>query len=102
METVVLPLKPSVSETRSLGKYEREPVVMGFPRQEYLSELPFPSSGDLPNPGIEPGSPALQADSLLPEPRGKPILRSPGKISRLDEPPHSRWDFSQKVRERTT
>ena len=37
---------------------------MGFPRQEYWSGLPFPSPGDLPNPGIEPGSPALQADSL--------------------------------------
>ena len=32
---------------------------MGFPRQEYWSGLPFPSPGDLPNPGIEPGSPAL-------------------------------------------
>ena len=40
---------------------------MGFPRQEYWSGLPFPSLGDLPHPGIEPGSPALQADSLLPE-----------------------------------
>ena len=35
--------------------------------------FPFPSSGDLPNPRTEPGSPALQADSLLPEPSGKPI-----------------------------
>ena len=38
---------------------------MEFPRQEYWSGLPFPSPRDLPNPGIEPGSPALQADSLL-------------------------------------
>ena len=37
-----------------------------------FSELPFPSPGDLPNPGIEPTSPALQADSLLTEPAGKP------------------------------
>ena len=37
---------------------------MGFPRQEYWSELPFPPAGDLPNLGIEPGSPAWQADSL--------------------------------------
>ena len=37
---------------------------MGFPRQEYWSRLPFPSPGDLSDPGIEPGSPALQADSL--------------------------------------
>ena len=38
---------------------------MEFPRQEYWSGLPFPSPRDLPNPGIEPGSPALQADFLL-------------------------------------
>ena len=41
---------------------------MGFSRQEYWSGLPFPSPGDLPDPGIEPGSPALQTDSLLSEP----------------------------------
>ena len=46
--------------------------IQGFSRQEYWSELPFPSSGALPDPGIEPGSPALQADSLLSEPPGKP------------------------------
>ena len=44
------------------------PLSKGFPGQEYLSGLPFPSSGDLPNPGIEPASPALQADSLPTEP----------------------------------
>ena len=40
-------------------------------RQEYWSELPFPSPGDLPNPGMEPGSPALQAESLPFEVQGK-------------------------------
>ena len=40
------------------------PLSMGFPRQEYWSGLPFPSPGDLLNPGIEPRSPALQVDSL--------------------------------------
>ena len=40
-------------------------LSMGFSRQEYWSGLPFPSPGDLPDPGIESGSPALQADSLL-------------------------------------
>ena len=40
---------------------------MGFSRQEYWSGFPFPSLGDLPNPGIELGSPALQADDLLTE-----------------------------------
>ena len=47
------------------------PLSMGFSRQEYWSGLPFPSRGDLPDPGIEPGSPALQADTLLSEPPGK-------------------------------
>ena len=48
------------------------PLLMGFSRQEYWSELLFPSPGDLPNPEIEPRSPALQADSLPSEPPGKP------------------------------
>ena len=39
------------------------PLSIGFPRQEYLSGLQFPSPGDLPNPGIEPGFPALQTDA---------------------------------------
>ena len=43
------------------------PLSMGFSRQEYWSGLPFPPPGDLPDPGIEPGSPALQAESLLTE-----------------------------------
>ena len=44
------------------------PLSMGFSRQEYWSGLPFPSPGDLPDPGIKSGSPALQADSLPSEP----------------------------------
>ena len=51
---------------------------MGSFRQEYWSGLPFPSPGDLPDPGMEPTSPvspALQADSLPAEPLGKPRLR---------------------------
>ena len=51
------------------------PWSMGFPRQEYWSGLPFPSPEDLPDPGIEPGSPPLQADSLPVEPPGKPDNR---------------------------
>ena len=50
------------------------PLSMGFSRQEYWSGLPFPSAGDLPNPGIEPGSPALQADALSSEPPGNLIV----------------------------
>ena len=48
------------------------PPSMGFSRQDCWRGLPFPSPGDLPNPGIEPGSPALQADALPSEPPGKP------------------------------
>ena len=47
-------------------------LSMGFSRQEYWSRLQFPSPGDLPDPGIEPGSPALKEDSLLTKPSGKP------------------------------
>ena len=52
----------------------KAPLSMGFSRQEYWSGLPCPPPGGLPNPGIEPKSPALQADSLLTEPPEKPIL----------------------------
>ena len=48
------------------------PLSMGFSRQEYWSGLPFPSPGDLPDPGIESRSPTLQADALTSEPPGKP------------------------------
>ena len=47
------------------------PLSMRFSRQEYWSGLPFPSPGDLPDPGIEPRSPALQGDALTSEPPGK-------------------------------
>ena len=46
------------------------PPSMGFSRQDYWSGLPFSSPGDIPNPGIEPGSPALQANTLPSEPQG--------------------------------
>ena len=57
---------------------------MGFSRQKYWSVLPFLSPGDLPDPGIKPRFPALQADSLLSEPPGKPsfphtLIKSMGK-----------------------
>ena len=48
-------------------------LSLQFSSQEYWSGLPFPSPGDLPDPGIEPGSPALQTDSLPPEPPKKPL-----------------------------
>ena len=55
-----------------MGSHGLSPLSMGFSRQEYWSGLLFPSPGDLPNPGIELWSPALQADSLPSEPPGKP------------------------------
>ena len=67
--------------TGSLGKSQeylvqtiawQSPLSMEFSRPEYWSGLPYPSPGDHPNPGIEPRSPALQADSLPTEPSGKP------------------------------
>jgi len=52
--------------------YQASPSV-GFSRQEFWSGLPFPSPGDLPNPGIEPRCPAMQADALPSEPQGKTL-----------------------------
>ena len=70
-----------VSEVKSLSRVrlfvtlwtveDQAPVFMGFSRQEYWSGLLFPSPGDLPDPGIEPMSPALQAGALTSEPPGK-------------------------------
>ena len=51
--------------------YQASPS-MGFSRQKYWSGLPFSSPGDLPDPGIKPRSPALEADALTSEPPGKP------------------------------
>ena len=50
------------------------PLSMEFSRQEYWSGLPCPSPGDLPDPGIKPGSPVLQVDSLPAEPPGKLLI----------------------------
>ena len=63
----------------------------GFSRQEYWSELPFPPSRDLPNPGIEPSFPALQAHSLLAELQGSPlcslhVFKSPQNSAKLRNP----------------
>ena len=56
---------------------------MQFSRPEYWSGKPFPSPGDLPNPGIEPRSPTLQEDSLLSKLQGKPILKEMGILDHL-------------------
>ena len=50
----------------------QDPLSMGFSRQEYMSGLPFPPPGDLPDPGIEPTSPTLAGGFFTTEPPGKP------------------------------
>ena len=66
--------------------YQASPS-MGFSRQEYWSRLPFPSPGDLPDPGIEPGYPALEADALTSEPSGKPAATLGTMTKWLTMPP---------------
>ena len=61
----------------------QDPLSMRFSRQEYWSGLPFPSPGDLLDPGIEPGSPTLQGDSLPSKPSGKPKNTGVGSLSLL-------------------
>ena len=63
-------------------------LSMGFPRQEYWSGLPFPSPGALPDPEIEPGSPALQADTLPSESPGKP-LETPSELLDCNRTPRA-------------
>ena len=58
----------------------KAPLSMGFPRQEYWSGLPFPSPGELPNPGIETAAPALQAVSCI---AGRFFTEPPGKLAAL-------------------
>ena len=60
------------------------PPSMRFSRQEYWSGFPFPSPVDLPDPGIEPRSPAFQADALTSEPPGKPT-RGRGNTQQIEE-----------------
>ena len=69
---------------------------MGLSRQEYWSGLPFPSPGDLPDPGIEPGSHAFQADALASEPPGKPFRgnlpqHNKGQYDKPTANTHSQW-----------
>ena len=68
LKVLVSQLCPTPLILRTVAR--QAPLFMRFPRQEYWSGLPFPSPGDHPDPGIQPGSPTLQADSLLPEPPG--------------------------------
>ena len=67
---------PTLCDPMDYSLAYQAPPSMGFSRQEYWSGLPFPSLGDLPNPGIEPGSPTFQADALTSEPPETPLLRT--------------------------
>ena len=75
------------------------PWSMGFPRKEYWSGLPFPSPGDLPDPGTEIEFPAFQADALPSEPpntlKGDPDLNSPRSLSQ-DTYTHKKTLFNTK------
>ena len=59
---------------------QKPPLSMGFPRQEYWSGLPFPTPGDLPDPEMEPTSPALAGGFSTTEPPGKPGTCVAGKV----------------------
>ena len=63
------------------------PLSMGFSRQEHQSGLPFPSPGDLPNPGIKPTSPALVDEFFTIEPPGKPTHSNKLRITTISSPP---------------
>ena len=71
MEVLVTQPRPALCDSMDCGL--QAPLSMEFSRQEYWSGLPFPSPGDLPNPGIDLRSPALQVDSLPSQPPGKPL-----------------------------
>ena len=74
----------SVSDSVTPWTVDRQaPLSMGFFRQEYWSGLPCPPPGDLPNPGIKPGSSAMQVGSLPAEPQGKPKNTGVGSLSLL-------------------
>ena len=62
---------PTLSDPMDCTEHQA-PLSMGLSRKEYSSGLPFPPPGDLPDPGIKPRYPALQADALTSEPPGKP------------------------------
>ena len=64
------------------------PLSVGFPRQEYWSGLPFPLPGGLPDPRIEPASPALQVNSLLLSHQGSPIVEYYSGFKRKESVPH--------------
>ena len=99
--------KPLITESESVGcsvvsdsllprglQGCKAPLSMGFSRQEYWGGLPFPSPGDLPDPGIKPRSPALWVDALLSELLGKQLITQPEKILLLPQEIQMQFDKS--------
>ena len=72
LKVKMLVAQSSLTLHNPIGIAHWAPLSMGLPKQEYWSGLPFPSPGDLTNPGIKPRSSALQAESLPSEPPGNP------------------------------
>ena len=100
-DSLLTELQVKWSEVKSLSHVQlfatawtvahQAPPSMGFSRQEYWSGLPFPSPGDLSNPGIESWSPTLQADALTSEPPGKPLNVTISKNLRHEKNSMLQW-----------
>ena len=90
MNVKVLVAQSSHTLCDSMDCSPQAPLSMEFSRQEYWNGLPFPFPEDLPNPGIEPRSPALQVDSLLFEPKGGQAGCGPSLSELSHEPPNPR------------
>ena len=90
-ESEIAQLCPTLCDPWTIA--HQAPPSMGFSRQEYWSGLPFPSPGDLPDPGIEPRSPTLQADALTSAPPGNPLNT---RIQCLRKPPIETQNFRSK------
>ena len=73
------------------------PLSVEFPRQEYWSGLPFPLPGDRPKPGIKARSPALQTDSLSPEPPGKPLIGQSTSLFFTWSSTERTWELSREA-----
>ena len=82
-KVLVAQLSPTLCDPMAVA--HQAPPSMGFSRQEYWSGLPFPSPGDLPNSGIKPGSPALQADSSPSDSLGKLLWHSQRRKNKINE-----------------
>ena len=81
--SIILHYFSSESHSVMSNSLQSHGLSMEFSRSEYWSAWPIPSPGDLPNPGIKPRSPTLQADSLPAEPQGKPKNTGVGSLSLL-------------------